>query len=93
MKNITIQLPNAFTNLSQVSRSYIPVVKSQVRVDVPIRQNVRENESGSLLKCDRPIGSNYKNPRKRKEIKDQDDHNIEVIVHEDLGDIINDDTT
>ena len=83
LQNITNQLPNEFTNLSQVTTSYILVFKSHVRVDVPIRQNIKANESGSLLKCDR-LGSNDKNPWKRKEINDQDDHNIEVIVHEDL---------
>ena len=47
-------------------------------------QNVKANESGPRLKRGRPIGSKIKNPRKRKGINDQDDHNIEAIAHEEL---------
>ena len=37
--------------------------------------------------------SKYKNPWKRKWINDQDNHNIEAIAHDELRDIINNDTT
>ena len=68
MKNIENQLQDAFTNLSRVTKSYIPATNAnaQVGVDVPIGQYIKVNESGSRLKRGRPIGSKDKNPRKRK---------------------------
>ncbi|XP_049397137.1 uncharacterized protein LOC125861237 [Solanum stenotomum] len=92
LQNIANQLPDAFTNLPRVTKSYIPAANAQVRVDVLIGKNVKANESGPHLKRGRPIGSKDKNPRKRKEINDQDGHNMEAIAHEELQDIINDDT-
>ena len=50
LQNIANQLPDAFTNLPRVTKSYIPAANAQVRVDVPIGQNVKANESGSRLK-------------------------------------------
>jgi len=93
LQNIANQLPDAFTNLPRVTKSYIPAANAQVRVDVPIGQNVKANESGPRLKRGRTIGSKDKNPLKKKGINDQDDHNIEAIAHEELRDIINEDTT
>ena len=92
MQNIANQLPNAFTNLSRITKSYILAANAQVRVDVPIGQNVKVNESGQRLKRGRAIGSKDKNPRKKR-INDQDDHNIESIAHEELRDIINNNIT
>ncbi|XP_049399680.1 uncharacterized protein LOC125863687 [Solanum stenotomum] len=92
LQNIANQLPDAFTNLPRVTKSYIPATNTQVRVDVPIGQNVKANESGPRLKRGRPIGSKDKNPQKRKGINDQDNHNMEATAHEELRDIINDDT-
>ena len=82
-----------FTNLPRVTKSYIRAVNTQVRVDVPLGQNVKTNESGPRLKRGRPIDSKDKNPQKRKRINDQDeDHNIEAIAHEEIRYIINDNT-
>ncbi|XP_049394642.1 uncharacterized protein LOC125858916 [Solanum stenotomum] len=88
--NIANQLSNTFTNLPWVAKLYIPVANIQVRVDVPIGQNVKANEFGPRLKRGRPIGSKDKNLRKRKEING---HDVEAIAHEELRDIINYDTT
>ena len=52
----------------RVTKSYIQAANAQVRVDIPIGQNVKTNESGTQLKCGRPIGSKDKNPRIRKGI-------------------------
>ena len=77
-----------------VTKSYITAANAQVRVNVPIGQNIKANESGTRLKCGRPIGFKDKNPQKRKGINDQDDdHNIEEFGHKDIRDIINDNTT
>ena len=46
LQNIANQLPNAFTSLPRVIKSYIPAANAQVRVDVPIRQNVRTKCQG-----------------------------------------------
>lgn len=38
LKNITNQLPNALTNLSRVTKSHIPSLYTQIRVDNQIGQ-------------------------------------------------------
>ena len=38
LQNVTNQLPDAFTNLPKVTKSYNPAAIAQVRVDIPIRQ-------------------------------------------------------
>ncbi|KAK4737432.1 hypothetical protein R3W88_001129 [Solanum pinnatisectum] len=67
LQNIANQLPDAFTNLPRVTKSYSPAANAQVRVDVPIGQNVKANESGPCLKRGRPIDSKDKILRKGKE--------------------------
>uniref|UniRef100_A0A1U7WMR6 Uncharacterized protein LOC104229005 n=1 Tax=Nicotiana sylvestris TaxID=4096 RepID=A0A1U7WMR6_NICSY len=83
----------AFTNLSRVTKSHITAVNAPIRVDVPTEQYDNANESRPLLKRGRPIGSNDKNPRKRKGENDQNDHNMEAIAQEEHKDIIIDKTS
>ena len=94
LQNIANQQPAAFTYLPRVTKSYISASNAQVRVYVPIGQNVKANESGPCLKRGNQLVPRIKILKKRKGINNQDDdHNIEMISHEDLRDIINDDTT
>ena len=41
LQNVSNQLPNAFTNLPRVTKSYVPAANAPVRVDVPIGQVVK----------------------------------------------------
>lgn len=65
MKNIANQLPNAFTDLSRVTKSHIPAATTPLRFDVPIGQLINTNKCKQHLKCSRPIVSKDKNPRKK----------------------------
>ncbi|XP_070029806.1 uncharacterized protein [Nicotiana sylvestris] len=78
MQNFANQLPDAFTNLPQVTKSHIPAVNATIRVDVPAGQYDGAIESRSRLKRGRPIGSKDKNLRKKKGANDQVDHNITI---------------
>ncbi|XP_070057856.1 uncharacterized protein [Nicotiana tomentosiformis] len=92
LQNIANQLPDAFTDLPRVTKSYIPAANAPIRVDIPVGQSIKENKFKPRLKCGRPIGSKDKNPRKRKGANDQSDHNTEVVAQEEYGDITNDKT-
>ena len=91
LQNIANQLPDAFTNLPRITKSHIPAVNAPVRVDIPMGQIVKANESRPHLKRGRPIGSKDKNPRKRKGINDQDDHGLKEISQDETQVITHDD--
>ncbi|KAK4707751.1 hypothetical protein R3W88_028676 [Solanum pinnatisectum] len=55
LQNVANQLPDTFTNPPRVTKSYIPAANALVRVDVPVGQIVKANESKSRLKRGRPI--------------------------------------
>ena len=87
LQNVANQLPATFTNLPEVTKSYIPAANALIRVDVPIGQVVKQNESKPHLKHARKIGSNYKNPQKRKETNDHEYQIVQEISQEELRDI------
>ncbi|XP_016567265.1 sugar transport protein 13-like [Capsicum annuum] len=89
LQNIANQLPDVFTNLPSVTKSYIPALHVPIRVDVPIGQVVNANESKPLLKRGRPIGSKDKNLRKKKEIND---HDMMAVAQKKPQDLTNDKT-
>ncbi|KAK4708501.1 hypothetical protein R3W88_029426 [Solanum pinnatisectum] len=90
LQNIANQLPDAFTNLSRVTKSHISAANAPVRVDILIEQTINANESRPRLKRGRPIGSKDKNPRKRK---GENDHNMKASAQGEPQDITNDETT
>ena len=74
LQKIANQMPDAFTDLKRITKSHIPIENVPIRIDVPKEPSttVIDNESKTLLKRGRPLGSKDQNPRKRK-IKCQDD--------------------
>ncbi|XP_019240264.1 PREDICTED: uncharacterized protein LOC109220263 [Nicotiana attenuata] len=92
LQNITNQLPDALTDLPRVTKSHIPVVNAPIRVDIPVGQSTKANESKPRLKRGRPISSKDKNSRRRKGANDQSDHNTEVVAQEEPQDVKNDKT-
>ncbi|GJT52805.1 retrovirus-related pol polyprotein from transposon TNT 1-94 [Tanacetum coccineum] len=73
MKEIANQLPDAFTNIKRVTKSYIQAINALARVEIPdIKSDDKvTQESKARLKGGRPVGSKDKNPRKRKQQKTQ----------------------
>ncbi|GKB89276.1 hypothetical protein Tco_0961548 [Tanacetum coccineum] len=81
LQEIENQLPNAFTNTKRVTKSHIPAANAPARVELPNKQ-ARNNivqESQKRLKRGRPIRSKDKNPRKRKGIEKNSDHDENVL--------------
>ena len=68
LQAITNQLPDAFTDTKRVTKSYIPAANAPARIEIPeIKLKGKDtHESKTRQKRGRPIGSNDKNPRKRK---------------------------
>ncbi|XP_060200651.1 uncharacterized protein LOC132628919 [Lycium barbarum] len=93
LQNIANQLPDAFTDLSRITKSHIPAANAPIRVDVSVGQSIKENESKPHLKRGRPIGSKDKNPRKRKGANNQNDNNMEVVAQQEQRDITIDKTS
>ncbi|GJZ27792.1 hypothetical protein Tco_0572439 [Tanacetum coccineum] len=79
MQEIANQLPEAFTDIERVTKSYIPAVNAPARVEIPDVKSVDKvtQESKARLKRGRPVGSKDKNPRKRKATENE-------IIHEDI---------
>nr|GEZ15803.1 hypothetical protein [Tanacetum cinerariifolium] len=79
MKEIENRLPDAFTNTKIITKSYIPAVIGPTRVEISdIKSNDKvTKESKARLKSGRPVGSEDKNPRKRKATKN-------AIIHKDI---------
>ncbi|PHT82023.1 hypothetical protein T459_15038 [Capsicum annuum] len=92
LQNIANQLPDAFTDLSRITKSQIPAANAPIRVDVPIGQLSNANESKPHLKRGRPIGSKDKNPKKRR-ANDQNNHNMKEGTHEEQQHITIDETS
>ncbi|XP_031266476.1 uncharacterized protein LOC116124858 [Pistacia vera] len=66
LQNIANQMPDAFTDAVEITRSYIPVVNTLTRIDVTNEQSiwVAINSSVTRQKHGRPIGGNDTVPRK-----------------------------
>ena len=64
LQNLAQQLPDAFIDTKNVTKSHILAANTPVRIDVPIRQLT--NKSKIRLKRDRTIGSNDVTPWKRR---------------------------
>ncbi|KAF3680282.1 hypothetical protein FXO38_02380 [Capsicum annuum] len=92
LQNIANQLPDAFTDLSRITKSQIPAANAPIRVDVPIGQLSNANESKPHLKRGRPIGSKDKNPKKIR-ANDQNNHNMKEGTHEEQQHITIDETS
>ena len=84
LQAIANQLPDAFTDIKRVTKSYIPAANAPARIEIPEikSENKDTHESKTRQKHGRPIGSKDKNPRKRKGV---DNHiNIEENIHEEI---------
>ena len=90
LQNTANQLPNAFTNLPRITKSYIPDANAPVRVDAQAGQIVKANESRPHLKFGRPIGSKDKNQPKRKVINDKDHYGLKEISQDETQFITHD---
>ena len=68
LQAISNQLPDAFTNTKRGTKSYIPAPNASARIEISeIKPEGKDtHESKTRQKRGRPIGSNDKNPRKRK---------------------------
>ena len=66
LQRLAYELSDSFTDHKKVIKSQVPAVNAPVKMDVLKRQYQTANESKERLKRDRPIGSKYNNPRKRK---------------------------
>ncbi|KAK9170349.1 hypothetical protein Syun_002489 [Stephania yunnanensis] len=64
LQQIANQLPDAFNDAKQVTKSHIPAVNAPARIDVSVQQNAQEPTK--RLKRGRPVGSKDTIPRKRK---------------------------
>ena len=61
LQNIAKQLPNAFTDPKRVTKSHVPAVNAQCRIDIPEGNNINSSESKARLKRGRLAGSKDKN--------------------------------
>ena len=68
LQQVANQLPNAFSNPKRITKSYIPVENTPIRINVPEGPSIT-NESKVRMKHGRPVGSKDKNPRKKREKK------------------------
>ena len=68
LQGIANQMPDAFNNASEVTKSHIPAANTPARIDVPVGQNkvAANDSSGARLKRGRPPGSKDSALRKRK---------------------------
>jgi len=84
LQEIANQLPDAFTDMKRVTKSYIPAVNAPAQIEIPKGQSENEitNESKTRLKRGRPISSKDKNSRKRKWADKHDDPNVKECVSE-----------
>ena len=79
LQKLAGQLPDAFTDTANVTKSYIPAANTPTRINTPIGKTaimVANESSMTLLKCGRPLGSKDLIPRKRK-IKGQQNPSLE----------------
>ena len=68
LQAIANQLPDAFTDIKRVTKSYIPAANAPARIEIlEIKPEGKDtHESKTRQKHGRPISSKNKNPRKRK---------------------------
>ena len=68
LQAIANQLPDAFTDIKRMTKSYIPAANAPARIEIlEIKsENKDTHESKTRQKRGRPVGSKDKNPRKRK---------------------------
>jgi len=69
LQNMENQLPNSFPDTKKVAKSYISTTNAPSRVEIPRELELdgsKINEPKVQLKRGRPIGSKYKNSRKKK---------------------------
>ncbi|MCF7184014.1 hypothetical protein L3H42_10985, partial [Corynebacterium sp. MC-13] len=88
LQGLANQLPDAFTDPKKVTKSHIPAVNAPIKLDVPVGQITKANESKPPLKRGRPIGSKDKNHRKRKGSKNQDGHIEDEVTPEESSGIM-----
>jgi hypothetical protein len=70
------QLPDAFTDMKKVTKSYIPTINVPARIEISYGQSNDKvtQESKICLKHGRPFGSKDKNQRKRNGVENSIDH-------------------
>ena len=79
LQKIASQLPNAFTDTTKATKSYIPATNTPARIGIPIGKTAIMAANESSMKClkrGRPSGSKDLIPRKRK-IKRQQNPSLE----------------
>ena len=64
LQNLANQLPDAFTDTKKVTKSHVPAANTPARINV--HEGQLANESQKRLKRERPFGSKYTTPRKRR---------------------------
>lgn len=84
-KILTNQLPNAFTDPKNVTKSYIPIINAPIKMDVPVGQS---NESQPCLKRGRPINFKDKNLWTRKEGRNKDGPSEDIEILKESSNII-----
>ena len=85
-------MPDAFTDLKRVIKSYILGANASKKINVQEGQPSTANESKATIKRGSPLGSKDKNPRKRKGAKNQDGQ-IEEIISQEKSSEENEDVT
>ena len=79
LQKISRQLPDAFTDTTKVTKSFIPATNTPARINIPIGKTaimVANESSMTRLKRGRPLGLKDLIPRKRK-IKRQQNPSLE----------------
>ena len=66
LQRLAYELSNSFTDHKKVIKSQVPAVNTPIKMDVPEWQYQTASESKERLQRERPIGSKYNNPLKRK---------------------------
>ena len=64
-------MPDVFIDSTKVTKSHIPTANIPTQIEIPmgkLKYSVA-NEPKPQLKCERPIGSKYTIPRKKKSVK------------------------
>ena len=81
LQEIANQLPDAFTDTKTVTKSYIPAANAHARIEIPeIKPEGKDtHESKIRQKCERPIGSKDKNPRRRKGVDNHIDSKENIL--------------
>ena len=62
LQSLANNMPDAFTDLKRVIKSYILAANASKKINVQEGQQSTTNESKATTKHGRPLGSKYKNP-------------------------------